>query len=248
MNSGFGTGMGAPQSPGDGAGARSGAAPSPGAAWQELLTAEGLAEGDVAGVTRAMRNGEPVVLKTELAWPLPPLPLPAAGTEGAHSIRLTDRAVSPAEREVVLRPPSLVVGVGASRGVSAHEVLGLVEEALWDAGLSARSLAWLATVDAKADEPGILAAAEWLGVSLVTYGAEELATVDVPNPSGASLTTVGTPSVAEAAALVRGGELLVPKRRSSAQPAMATCAVVRRAAVPVGLDPAGSPLSGESIR
>jgi cobalt-precorrin 5A hydrolase/precorrin-3B C17-methyltransferase len=34
--------------------------------------------------------------------------------------------------------------------------------------------------------------------------------------------------VAEAAALVGGGELLVPKRKSAASPAMATCAVVRR--------------------
>jgi cobalt-precorrin 5A hydrolase/precorrin-3B C17-methyltransferase len=68
-------------------------------------------------------------------------------------------------------------------------------------------------------------------VPLVTYSAEELAAVEVPNPSGAPLAAVGTPSVAEAAALLRGGELLVPKRKSEradGQPAMATCAVVRR--------------------
>ncbi|MFI1208370.1 precorrin-3B C(17)-methyltransferase [Streptomyces sp. NPDC020802] len=197
------------------------------------------AEGDVAGVSRAMLDGEPVVLEAELAWPLPPLP--ALAPEGAHSIRVTDRAVEPAEREVVLRPPSLVVGVGASKGAPVDEVLGLVEAALRDAGLSARSVAELATVDAKAGEPGIVGAAERLGVPLVTYAAEELAKVDVPNPSDAPLAAVGTPSVAEAAALVRGGELLVPKRKSAAIPAMATCAVVRRAArgrlAVVGLGP-----------
>ncbi|MEV5436125.1 precorrin-3B C(17)-methyltransferase [Streptomyces sp. NPDC052682] len=178
-------------------------------------------EGDVAGVTRALLDGEPVALRAEVSWPLPPLPV--AG-QGAHVIRVTDRLAEGAEREVLLRPPSLVVGVGASRGAPAEEVLELVEGALRDAGLSAASVAELATVDAKAEEPGLLAAAERLGVPLVTYPAEELARVEVPNPSDAPLAAVGTPSVAEAAALLRGGELLVPKRKS----AMATCAVVRR--------------------
>ncbi|MFC9928256.1 precorrin-3B C(17)-methyltransferase [Streptomyces sp. NPDC127190] len=178
-------------------------------------------EGSVALVSRALLDGEPVALKAEVPWPLPPLP---TAPQGSYTIRVTDRAVPAGEREVLLRPPSLVVGVGASRGAPAEEVLALVEGALAEAGLSVRSVAELATVDAKAEEPGLLAAAERLGVPLVTYPAEELAAVAVPNPSDAPLAAVGTPSVAEAAALLRGGELLVPKRKS----AMATCAVVRR--------------------
>ncbi|MEU6193629.1 precorrin-3B C(17)-methyltransferase [Streptomyces sp. NPDC047061] len=198
-------------------------------------------EGSVAAVSRALLDGEPVALRAELGWPLPPLPL---AEEGAHSVRLTDRAVEPAENEVLLRPPSLVVGVGASRGAPVEEVLTLVDTVLREAGLSPRSIAELATVDAKAEEPGIVAAAARLGVPLVTYSAEELAGVRVPNPSDAPLAAVGTPSVAEAAALVRGGELLVPKRKSEradGRPAMATCAVVRRPArgrlAVVGLGP-----------
>ena len=182
-------------------------------------------EGDVAGMSRALLDGEAVALRAEVAWPLPPLPLAA---EGAYTIRLTDRLVEAAEREVVLRPPTLVVGVGASKGAPVEEVLGLVKEALREAGLSMASVAELATVDAKAGEPGIVEAARLLGVPLVTHSAEELAGVDVPNPYDAPLAAVGTPSVAEAAALVGGGELLVPKRKSAASPAMATCAVVRR--------------------
>ncbi|MFI8892825.1 precorrin-3B C(17)-methyltransferase [Streptomyces paradoxus] len=182
-------------------------------------------EGDVAGVSRALLDGEAVALRAEVTWPLPPLPV---ADEGPYSIRLTDRLVEAAEREVVLRPPTLVVGVGASKGAPVEEVLGLVRDALREAGLSVASVAELATVDAKAGEPGIVEAARRLGVPLVTYSAQELAGVDVPNPSDAPLAAVGTPSVAEAAALVGGGELLVPKRKSAAIPAMATCAVVRR--------------------
>ncbi|MET9905664.1 precorrin-3B C(17)-methyltransferase [Streptomyces sp. NPDC006476] len=198
-------------------------------------------EGAVAAVSRALLDGEPVVLDTEVSWPLPPLPVAA---EGSHVIRVTDRAAQPSEREVLLRPPSLVVGVGASKGAPAEEVLGLIEDALRDAGLSVRSLAELATVDAKSDEPGIVEAARRLGVPLVTHSAAELAAVEVPNPSDAPLVAVGTPSVAEAAALAEGGELLVPKRKSArgdGHASMATCAVVRRPArgrlAVVGLGP-----------
>ncbi|TQJ48151.1 precorrin-3B C(17)-methyltransferase [Streptomyces sp. NBC_00080] len=185
-------------------------------------------EGDVAGVTRALLDGEPVALAAEVAWPLPPVPF---AERGSYTVRLTDRAVEPGSGEVLLRPPSLVVGVGASRGAPVDEVVDLVEGVLREAGLSVRSLAELATVDAKADEPGIVGAARRLGVPVVTYSAEELAGVEVPNPSDAPLAAVGTPSVAEAAALIGGGELLVPKRKSEradGRPAMATCAVVRR--------------------
>jgi cobalt-precorrin 5A hydrolase/precorrin-3B C17-methyltransferase len=178
-------------------------------------------EGAVAAVSRALLDGEPVALRAEVPWPLPPLLL---AERGSYLIRVTDRLVEPGEREAVLRPPTLVAGVGASRNAPAEEVLALVEGVLREAGLSPASLAELATVDAKAGEPGIVAAAERLGVPLVTYPAGELARVEVPNPSDAPLAAVGTPSVAEAAALLRGGELLVPKRKS----AMATCAVVRR--------------------
>ncbi|MFD0420133.1 precorrin-3B C(17)-methyltransferase [Streptomyces sp. NPDC127108] len=248
-------------------------------------------EGDVAGVTRAMLDGEPVALEAELAWPLPALPSnvkapsnravpalpralgsartgetpvalrddgPQSGPAAPDSragqgeavrreqptVRVSDRTLEPALREVVLRPPSLVVGVGASKGAPVDEVLGLVRESLREAGLSALCVRELATVDAKRDEPGIVAAAGRLGVPLVTYGAEELAGVVVPNPSRAPLAAVGTPSVAEAAALRGGGELVVPKRKSEradGSPAMATCAVVRRPArgrlAVVGLGP-----------
>ncbi|MEV0118279.1 precorrin-3B C(17)-methyltransferase [Streptomyces sp. NPDC050844] len=208
-------------------------------------------EGDVAGVTRAVLDGEAVALCDELGYPLPALPpnvtpldrgpeveaVPtrsavrnACPQPGRPVIRVTDRLLEIGEGEVVLRPSTLVVGVGASKGAPVEEVLGLVQDTLRDAGLSVASVASLATVDAKADEPGIVEAAARLGVPVVTYAADELASVDVPNPSDAPLAAVGTPSVAEAAALRGGGELLVPKRKSAPEgrAPMATCAVVRR--------------------
>ncbi|MGW6980563.1 Rv2231c family pyridoxal phosphate-dependent protein CobC [Streptomyces sp. NPDC054932] len=115
----------------------------------------------------------------------------------------------------------VVVGVGGRAGVSVAEVCALVEETLRGAGLAVGAVTALATVESKAGEAGIAGAAERFGVPLVTYPAEQLAAITVPHPSEAAHAAAGTPSVAEAAALAGGGELLVPKRRSVA----ATCAV-----------------------
>lgn len=125
---------------------------------------------------------------------------------------------------------SLVVGVGASRGVPEAEVIELIATTLRTAGLTPEDVVEVATVAAKADEPGVLAVARWLGVPLVPHPADRLALVSVPHPSAAVLGAVGTASVAEAAALAGGGVLLVPKRvsRPKGRAAAATCAVVRR--------------------
>jgi len=145
------------------------------------------------------------------------------GGDGGYRMLITDRAVTEDERTAVLRPPSLVLGVGASRGVSASELLGLIDRTLTGAGLSAGSVTGLATVDAKASEPGIIETAALRGWPVTAYPAELLARVEVPNPSAAPLAAVGTPSVAEAAALTSGDDLVVAKRKS----AMATVAVAR---------------------
>lgn len=57
-------------------------------------------------------------------------------------------------------------------------------------------------------------AAEQLGVYIVGFAAHDLERVPVPNPSLRAASSVGTPSVAEAAALLAaaGTELLVSKQ------------------------------------
>ena len=116
----------------------------------------------------------------------------------------------------------LVVGAGCSRGCPAQELLELIGAVLAEAGAQPGSVRALATVDGRADEPGMVAAARHHGWPLVTHPAPALHEVAVPTPSAVVAAHVGTPSVAEAAALLSaGGPLLVPKRRS----ARATCAL-----------------------
>ncbi|GAA1823745.1 precorrin-3B C(17)-methyltransferase [Planosporangium flavigriseum] len=199
----------------------------------------------VARVTAAVLGGTPLRIESDQTWPLPAL---AAGgsTDQPRSLVISDRV--DADGDLVYRPPSLVVGVGASRNAPADEIDELIAKALAEAGVVAESVRALATVDLKADEPGIVEVARRRGWPLLTYPAETLRTVDVPNPSEVVNAAVGTPSVAEAAALTaareagRSADLIAPKRAS----AMATVAVARltprgRLAI-VGLGPGAEDL------
>ncbi len=125
----------------------------------------------------------------------------------------------------------MIVGVGCSLGCPTAELLALIDATVRAArapvaagGAAAGRVATLATVDRRRGEPCVVDAAAALGASLVTFAADELARVAVPTPSDVVARHVGTPSVAEAAALLAAGpgaRIVVPKRRS----AHATCAV-----------------------
>ncbi|MGI5120916.1 precorrin-3B C(17)-methyltransferase [Marinactinospora thermotolerans] len=213
--------------------------------------------GPLARVGAAVLSGEPVRLEGATGWPLPALPgnvsadLPEG--EAAAVIRVSDRADDPAGPRktpvVTYRPPSLVVGVGSARGVTAEEVGALVDGALAQAGLAPASVRALATVDLKADEEGILAAARERGWEVVTHAAADLAAVEVPNPSEVVRSEVGTPSVAEAAALRtaagagRGAELVVPKRKSAAATVAVARLVPRGRLAVIGLGPGARDLT-----
>ena len=115
----------------------------------------------------------------------------------------------------------LVVGVGCSLGCPPAELRALVDAAI--AGTRG-GIAAIATVDRREHEPCVVALAALHGGALRVHPAGALAAVDVPSPSGVVARHVGTPSVAEAAALLSAGpgaRLLVEKRRSP----HATCAI-----------------------
>jgi cobalt-precorrin 5A hydrolase/precorrin-3B C17-methyltransferase len=193
-----------------------------------------VATGDVAAVTAATLDGRAPRVSNELDWPLP-----ADVTDGdaPERIVVTDRRVAAEPGVVTLHPPSLVAGVGASTGAPAHAVSDLLDAALDGAGLARASIAEVATLDRKKSEPGLAA----LGLPMRGFTADALREVSVPTPSAVVADAVGTPSVAEAAALLAAGagaELIVHKQAN----AVATVAVARRAGPPgrlrvVGLGP-----------
>lgn len=123
---------------------------------------------------------------------------------------------------------TLVLGVGLRSGTPYDELRALVDSALQEASLEVAAVSQVVTVDTKADEPAVVRLAAELGVSLTSSPASLLAPLDVPSPSSSVERLAGSPSVAEAAVVLAGGVLVVPKRRS----ANATVAVGRLVASP----------------
>lgn len=177
-----------------------------------------VARGDVAFVTRHLLDGANPWIDNPRSWPIPFAP-----GEGPGRIVVTDTGLEPGSGEVVLHPPTLVVGIGSSSDCPADEGRELLEDALTGAGLSIHSVSLAATIDRRATAPVVVG----LGLPVRSFSAETLSRIPVPNPTAAVETEVGTPSVAEAAALLAAGtgaELVVPKTKSGS----ATVAIARR--------------------
>ncbi|MBP0013751.1 MAG: precorrin-3B C(17)-methyltransferase [Roseofilum sp. SBFL] len=116
--------------------------------------------------------------------------------------------------KVQWHPRVLWVGIGCERGTDERVISQALEQVLAAAHLAEGAIAGIATLDRKADELGLLALCETKGWPLIPYTSQALQEVSVPNPSALVAETVGTPSVAEAAALTAAGvsQLLVSKQ------------------------------------
>lgn len=147
--------------------------------------------------------------------------------EGGIPVIVTDESVAN-DGGLILRPPTLALGVGCERGASAQELNALVDETLASAGLAAASIACVVSLDLKADEVAVHALATRLGVPARFFDAATLAAEKsrLANPSDAVFKATGCWGVAEGAALAAAGAdaaLIVPKHKS----ARATVAVAR---------------------
>jgi cobalamin biosynthesis protein CbiG len=110
--------------------------------------------------------------------------------------------------------PKAVVGLGLSSAATAGDVRRSAETALQAAGIGWAEVERIATIAALAPDRRIVS----LGYPVVGYEAGQLAAVEGVEASRRSQLAVGTPSVAEAAALLAAGPtgvLVVPKQRSA---------------------------------
>lgn len=104
--------------------------------------------------------------------------------------------------KVQWHPRVLWVGIGCERGTPRVVIEAALADTLRRHHLAEGAIAGLATLDLKADEAGLLEFCGDRHFPLLTFSAEALRTVPVPTPSVVVESEVGTPSVAEAAAIL----------------------------------------------
>jgi cobalt-precorrin 5A hydrolase len=132
----------------------------------------------------------------------------------AAGLYIDDRTQELPPQVLVLRPPSLIAGIGCNRHTGMDEIKGLLQTVMDAHRLSSHSLVQLASIDLKKDEAGLLALGRAWDIPLVFYGKDQLKQVqDQCTPSKIVEKHVGVKSVCEAAAILAAaqGKLIVPK-------------------------------------
>ena len=194
--------------------------------------------GDWLKVAGSLVRGEPIGVSQTCGWDLWQATLPEnhafvfKDTDAVNCnafLWISDR--KPPQRDipqVCWHPRTLWIGVGCERGTTFEQLnqalLGILEEH----GLAIEAAIGLASLDLKQDEAGLLQLAETYDWPLQFFSASELAKQAVPNPSEVVAEAVGTPSVAEAAALMASeGSLVIPKQVTRAKGGSCSIAVAR---------------------
>lgn len=204
--------------------------------------------GDWTGLMQDLARGLRPVFEQEAGLTLwRQLPAAAALEEldaGAATLVISPR-LGPGCR---WHPPCLWLGVGCERDTSLALLERLVDQGLAEQGLAEDSVAGLASIDRKGDEPALLQLSEQRGWRLRLFEASELAAVAVPHPSEVVAREMGTASVAEAAALLAAGGAQAAQRRLLMAKTIGRAAAGERGAATLAIaqdEPQWAPQRGE---
>lgn len=130
---------------------------------------------------------------------------------------MTDKEIDDQEllkNSVVYRPPTLVVGVGLHVDTAKETIQRGLNECLKKYKLSAKSIARLVSIKKPVDVQGLIDLGDEMNVPIEYFEKEELAQIQIPNPSEMVQAFEGTPSVSEAAAIKSSaGQLVVEKQK-----------------------------------
>jgi cobalt-precorrin 5A hydrolase len=138
------------------------------------------------------------------------------GKATSPAVVVDDRLMRFPDASLILRPRSLIAGMGCNRNTGADEIREFLVNKMDQFALSVSSLKCIATIDIKSDEAGLLEAARSLDIPIRFFTRAELSRIDSPNPSEIVNQHIGVPSVCEAAAVLASekGELIVSKQVS----------------------------------
>ena len=138
-----------------------------------------------------------------------PLELSIQKRDGLGVSISVDDAYEPFPRTLHLVPRIVVLGIGCRRGTSVETLRRAAMEALALNQISPRSVAVLASIDLKAEEPGLLALSREWGADFVTYSTQEFREAEydgIFQESEFVRQITGVGNVCERAALLASGQ------------------------------------------
>ncbi|KJR96360.1 MAG: hypothetical protein VR68_14590 [Peptococcaceae bacterium BRH_c4a] len=182
----------------------------------------------VKKVNAALARGESIYLYTQYSLPLP--------ESDQICVRPWDRLdehvpgwrvlitgminIKAGDRDLLLRPRNIVVGVGCRRGAACGDIIGEIKKSLDAVGRSLQCVKSIATIVNKTSEEGLVKASREMGVPLRGFGPGEINSVMEVHGLAKSefvMLKMGVGGVCEPAAMLacRKGRLLAPKIKNS---------------------------------
>ena len=166
---------------------------------------------DAKSITAIMVDGHPIqmVSDIEVSIDYPHL----VQEQPAGCIYVTSQAqITCPVPYCILRPKILHVGIGCRKGKPEEEILKAIHEVFQTHNLSIKSLASVATVEAKQHEVGIHEACAALDVPLRIFTNQEIHAVQHQFTESTFVQShIGVTAVCEPCAYLAGGRLIVPK-------------------------------------
>ena len=164
-------------------------------------------------ISAALLEGRTVGFRSDLPWRGA---LPEGLAEGEAGIGLSisaDLSKQPFPKTLHLIPRRFAAGIGCRRGKTEEELEAFLLEQLSACGVSVKELRCVASIDLKAEDPGLVALCKMHGLPFRTFAAEELRAV--PGEfTGSDFVRehTGVDSVCERAAVLASGGHLTRKK------------------------------------
>ena len=119
-----------------------------------------------------------------------------------------------AEKVLYIRPKNLILGIGCKKGTPKEAIESAVDDFMKRNNKSLLSVKYLASIDLKKDEKGIVEFCKDKGIEFRTFSAEVIKSIENRFATSAFVKkSVGVGSVSEACAVIGGGDakLICPK-------------------------------------
>ncbi len=163
-------------------------------------------------VAAAILNGDKIGVKC--AYPHSEMPAELKKCDSGNiGICISGNAgEKPFDTTLNLMPKNLIVGIGCKKFTPCDVIIKHIMSVFSENRLDIRRISAVATIDIKADEPGLIAFCEQFGLPLKTYSADELMRAEGEfSHSDFVEKTTGADNVCERAVVCAEGSLIIPK-------------------------------------
>ncbi len=142
-------------------------------------------------------------------------------------LSVTELPTAGTDMRLVYHPQRYTLGLGCARNADPDAMWDHITNVLTQNNIAAESIACVASIDLKADEPAIIQAAKRLGVPLRVFSADqhEEQSPNLGNPSDVVFAEVECHGVSEGAALAAANDTTLHAEKTKT--ATTTCAIAR---------------------